>query len=418
MRQSRARSLPVLILCGLLFAPSIAVGQETVRRVSMAEALEAFAGNSLALKIARSETAGLTGVARQSRAYFNPALSFERDDLSHNDEKAWEETFQLQQQLEWPGRTTARGRAATHTIRAGAARLRADSIELAFEVREAYVRTWFAEEAESIVRRSAAVIQSLAEDAEVRLEQGDISALEARRLRLARVEAEQELEEAVLRSRAARQKLAVLIEPGTGTEEIGPSEGRDGVPPMISRGTAIAAVDGRPDVEAAASELDVALAGVDLARSYWVPAPSLGIGYRHHDDGFGGASLGLDLPLPLFDRGSATREGAAAFGSAAAYRLELRRKMARYDVLVASDRYASNRARLEAAAQGLRTDGEALLASATAAYSAQEMTLLELLDAAGAFQGAQLGALSLTTEAWVSYYDLIRATASIPEDER
>ncbi|MDE2864753.1 MAG: TolC family protein [Gemmatimonadota bacterium] len=418
MRQTRVRSLPVLVFSGVLFAPSIAVGQETVRRVSLAEALEAFAGNSLALKIARSETAGLAGMAQQSRAYFNPALSFERDDLSHNDEKAWEETFQLQQQLEWPGRTTARSRAATHTIRAAAARFRADSIELAFEVREAYVRTWFAEEAESIVRRSAAVIQSVAEDAEVRLEQGDISALEARRLRLARVEAELELEEAVLRSRAARRNLAVLIEPGTGIDEIGPSEGRDGVPPMISRGTAIAAVDARPDVEAAASDLDAALAGVDMARSYWVPAPSLGIGYRHHDDGFGGASLGLDFPLPLFDRGSATREGAAAFSAAAAYGLELRRQMARYDVLVASDRYASNRARLEAAAQGLQTDGEALLASATAAYSAQEMTLLELLDAAGAFQEAQLGALSLTTEAWVSYYDLLRATASVPEDER
>lgn len=418
MRQSRARSLPVLIPCIVLIAPSAAVGQEAVRRVSLAEALEAFAGNSLALKIARSETAGLTAAARQSRAYFNPELSFERDDLSHNEETAWEETFQLQQQVEWPGRTNARGRIATHTIRAGAARFRADSIALAFEVREAYVRAWFAEEAESIVLQTASVIRSLAEDAEVRLEAGDISALEARRLRLARVEAEQELEEAVLRSRAARRKLAVLIEPGTGTEEIGPSEGRDGMPPPVSREGSMAALDDRPDVEAAASELDAALADVDLARSYWVPVPNLGLGYRHHHDGFGGASLGLDLPLPVFDRGSATREGAAAFSSAAAYRLQLRRTMARYDVVVASDRYASNRARLEAAAQGLRTDGEALLASAAAAYAAQEMTLLELLDAAGAFQGAQLSALTLTTEAWVSYYDLLRATGSAPEDER
>ncbi len=418
MRQSRARSSPVLLACGVLLAPSGAVGQETVRRVSLAEALEAFAGNSLALKIARSEAAGLTGGARQSRAYFNPEFSFERDDLSHNEEKAWEESFRLLQQVEWPGRTTARARAATHTIRAGSARLRADSIELAFEVREAYVRAWFAEEAESIVRRTASVIQSVAEDAEVRLEAGDISAFEARRLRLARVEAEQELGEAVLRTRAARRNLAVLIEPGTGMQEIGPSEGLDGVPPTISREAAMAALDGRPDVEAAASDLDAARAGLDMARTYWVPVPSLGLGYRHHDDGFGGASIGVDVQLPLFDRGSGTREEAAAHSSAAAYRLELRREMARYDVLAASDRYSSNRARLEAAAQSLRTDGEALLTSATAAYAEQEMTLLELLDAAAAFQGAQLSALSLATEAWVSYYDLLRATGSAPEDER
>jgi hypothetical protein len=170
MRQSRAPSSPALVLCGVLLAPSAAVGQETVRRVSLAEAVEAFAGNSLELKIARSETAGLMGMVRQSRAYFNPEFSFERDDLSHNEEKAWEESFQLHQQVEWPGRTTARARAARHAIRAGAARFRADSVALAYEVREAYVRAWFAEEAESIVRRTVSVIQSVEEDAEVRLE--------------------------------------------------------------------------------------------------------------------------------------------------------------------------------------------------------------------------------------------------------
>ena len=418
MQQSRAPSSPALVLCGVLLAPSAAVGQETVRRVSLAEALEAFAGNSLELKIARSETAGLMGMARQSRAYFNPEFSFARDDLSHNEEKAWEESFVVQQQVEWPGRTTARARAARHTIRAGAARFRADSVALAFEVREAYVRAWFAEEAESIVRRTASVIQSVVEDAEVRLEAGDISAFEARRLRLARAEAEQELAEAVLRTRAARRNLGVLIAPGTETQEVGPSEGPDGVPPVIGREAAMAALDGRPDVAAAASELDAARAGVDMAGTYWVPAPNLGLGYRHHNDGFGGASIGLDLALPLFDRGSGTREEAAAHSSAAAYRLELRRQLARNDVLAASDRYASSRARLEAAAQGLRADGEALLASATAAYAEHEMTLLELLDAAGAFQGAQLSALSLETEAWISYYDLLRATGSAPEDER
>ncbi len=418
MRQSRATSSPALALCGALLAPSAAPGQETVRRVSLAEALEAFAGNSLELKIARSETAGSMGMARQSRAYFNPEFSFERDDLSHNDEKVWEESFLLQQQVEWPGRTTARARAAGHAIRAGAARFRADSIALAFEVRESYVRAWFAEEAESIVRRTASVIQSVVEDAEVRLEAGDISAFEARRLRLARAEADQELAEAVLRTRGARRNLGLLIAPGTATQEVGPSEGPDGVPPMIGREAAMAALDGRPDVEAAASELDAARAGVDVAATYWVPVPNLGLGYRHYDDGFGGASLGLDLALPVFDRGAGTREEAAAHSSAAAYRLELRRQLARNDVLAASDRYASSRARLEAAAQGLRADGEALLASATAAYAEHEMTLLELLDAASAFQGAQLSALSLETEAWVSYYDLLRATGSAPEDER
>ena len=113
--------------------------------MSLAEALEAFAENSLALKIARAEAAGLVGAARQSRAYYNPGFLFERDDLGYDSESVWEQTFILLQQVEWPARTAARARAAAHAIGAGAARFRADSVELAFEVRDAYVKAWLAE---------------------------------------------------------------------------------------------------------------------------------------------------------------------------------------------------------------------------------------------------------------------------------
>lgn len=417
---SRAQPFPVLVACALLLSlsPPPAAGQDAVRRVSLAEALESFATNSLALKIARSEVAEVTGAARQSRAYFNPELSAGRDDLGHEGDKIWEETFLLTQQVEWPTRTVARARAARHTIGAGTARLRADSISLAFEVREAYVQAWFAEETESLVQRAASVIRSVADDAEIRLAAGDISAYEARRLRLERVQIELELQEAGLAARDARRRLAVLIAPGTGAEEVGPSEGLVGVPPPIARRAVMAALPGRPDVEAAARELDAARAGVDVARSYWIPEPTLGIGYRHHNDGFGGASIALDLPVPLFDRGAGVRQEAAARSSAAGYRLNLRRHMAELDLRLASDRYASSRSRLEAAAPGLRADGEALLASATAAYGQHEMTLVELLDAASAFQSAHLSALALASDAWVSYYDLLRAMGSSPEDER
>ena len=418
MRTSGTRMLLILVLCSLFLVPPAVLGQDMVRRVSLVDALELFAENSLALKIARSETAQLAGAARQSRAYFNPGFSFGRDDLGHESEKYREEIFLLSQQMEWPARTAARGRAATHTIGAGAARFRADSIGLAFAVREAYVQAWMTEEAELIVRQTASVIQAVAEDAEIRMEAGDISAYEARRLRIERVLAEQELAEAALQTRDTRRMLAALIAPGTGTEEIGPAEGLDGVPPVMTREAALSTLPGRPDLEAAAKELDAARAGVEIAATNWVPDPTLGVGYRHHLDGFAGASIAVDVPLPFFDRGTGIREEAAAQSSAAAYRLDLRRRLAQYDLLAASDRYASGRARLEAAAADLLADGEALLSSATAAYSESEMTLVALLDAASTFQDAKLGALSLRAEAWVAYYDLLRAMGSAPEDER
>lgn len=418
LRPTRTSAIPVL--CGLLLTPPVltppaAFGQESVRRLSLDEALEAFAENSLALKIARSENAALAGAARQSRAYFNPAFSFGHDDLGRDSDRFREETYHLLQQLEWPARTAARGRAAAYAIDAGAARLRADSVELAFEVREAYALAWLAEEAESIMRRAASVIRSAAENAEIRFEAGDLSAYDALRLRIERDQADLEVEEAARRARDARRTLAALIAAGTGTEEIGPSEALEGVPPSITREAAAAAIEQRPDVEAAASELDAARAGVEMAETYWVPDPTLGLGYRRQTDGFGGASIAVDLPLPLLDRGAGTRAEAAARGSAAAYRLDLTRRMAEYDLRSAADRHASSRARLVASAENLIADGRELLTIARAAYADGEMTLLDLLDAAGTFRSAELSVLSLTSEAWIAYYDLLRATGGAPD---
>ena len=404
-------------LATLLLLPHTALCQDAVRRVSLAEALDAFAENSLALGIARSEAAEIAGVARRSRAYFNPTFSISRDDLNHDLEQHWEEVLFFSQPLEWPGRTVARHRAARHMIGAGAARLRGDSIQLAFEVREAYALAWFAEAVQLTARQASSVIREVTEDAEIRLEAGDISGFEARRLRVARVQAEQDVAEAEVQVRSARRYLAALIFPGTGIEEIGPSAGLEGVPPPVAREEALAALPERPDMEAATRDLDAAQAEFAAANSAWVPTPTIGFGYRHQEDGFHGLSLGLDLPLPLFDRGGGAREEADARSSAAAHRLGLRRQLAENDLLATWDRYASSRARLETAADGLSADGEALLESATAAYVENEMSLLQLLDAASVFRNARLSALSMRSAAWIDYYDLLRAMGRAPEEE-
>ena len=393
----------------LLLLPHAAFGQEGVRRVSLAVALEAFAENSLALRLARSEAAGIAGAARQSRAWFNPSLSVRRDALDRGADEYREDNLVLSQPLEWPGRTAARYRAAAHAIGASAARFRADSIQLAFEVREGWALAWFAEAAELTVRRAASVIREVAEDAEIRLEEGDISAYEARRLRLERVQAEQDVAEAELRARDARRRLAALILPGTDNAEIGPSAGLE---------DALGALPERPDLEAALRDLDAAQSELSVANSRWIPNPTVGIGYRSQLDGFEGVSLGVDLPLPFFDRGGGAREEADARSAAAAHRLNLRRRLAENDLITTSDRYASSRGRLAAAADGLLADAEALLASATAAYRENEMSLLELLDAANAFRNARLSALSMRSAAWIDYYDLLRAMGRAPEGER
>ena len=412
------RGAAILVLGSVLAAPGGALCQSEVRRVTLDEALAAFAQNSLALRIARSEADETTGIARQYQSYANPAFSLVREDLGHAGEAYWETTAGVSQRVEWPGRTTARGRVAALTIEAAGARFRADSLRLAFAVREAYVRAWLAEETEQTEVRVAAVIRVVAEAAQARLAEGDISAYEARRLRLERVRARQEVAEAGLEARAARRTLAALVAPEDAVREVGPSEGMAGLPPVVTTEVALEALSQRPDLEAAARDLDVARALSEVAATGWVPDPTLGFGYKDQADGFSGAALSVSLPLPVFNQGAGTRRGAAARASAATSRLDLRRKHAEIDLVSASDRYNSARARLLAAGDDLLADGDALLAAARAAYAEGEMTLVELLDAASAFRDARVTALSLRNATWVAYYNLLRAMGRTPGESR
>ena len=411
--------IAVILVLGAVAVPGPQVlAQDGVPRVTLAEALAAFAEHSLALGIARSQADEAAGMARAYRRYANPAFTLVREDLGSGEQQYWETTAGVAQQLEWPGRTRARGRVATHMRAAALARSRADSIRLAHEVREAYVRAWLAEETGATAQEAAAVIRTVAEAAERRLEEGDISAYEVRRLRLARVRAEQEVADAALEARAARRRLAVLMGSRAGTEEVGPGEGIMGVPPAVGPVAALEAVAGRSDVEAAARELDAARARVAVAATGWVPDPTLGLGYKDQADGFSGAAVTVNLPLPVFDQGGGARDGAVAREAAAAYRHDLARRLAEIDLRDALDRHTDARARLETAGDVLLADAEALLATARAAYAEGEMTLLELLDAAGAFRDARVSALSLRSAAWVAYYDLMRAMGRSPGEGR
>ena len=313
------------------------------------------------------------------------------------------------QRIEWPGRTTARGQAARHTISGAGARFRAASLQLVFTVREVYVGAWLAEEAERTIGQAAEMIYAVTRAAEQRFEAGDISGYETRRLRLGRIQAEKDEGDAQLRTRAARRLLSSLVFPEAALHELGPAEAIVGVPPAIVPETALDALSRRPDLEAASRELDAARAEHTVAMLGWVPDPTLSLAYKEHADGFRGASVGVDLPLPIFNQAGGARDEAAARESAATSSLGLVRRQAELDLVSASDRYSVARERLQATGDGIMAEAEALLAAARVAYDEGEMTLVEFLDAADAFRDARLSALILRAEAWIAYYNLLRA---------
>ena len=407
-----------LVPCSAALVPGgAALAQTAVRRVTMAEAMQAFGSGSLALRIARAEGVEAAALARQYRSYANPAFSLVHESLGSSNDVYRETTAGVAQQLEWPRRTASRARVAAHTIDGATARFRADSVRLAFELRKAYVTAWLAEKTEETRREAADVMRVVAEGVERRLEMGDISRYEARRLRLEAARAEREVSEAALDARAARRLLAVLITPEDGVQEVGPAAEVGGMPPGIAAESALAALGGRPDLEAAEHDLDAAKARYRVAMDAWVPDPTLSLGYKNQRDGFSGAALSVDLPMPVFDRGAGTQQGAIARETASAHTLTLTRRLAEIDLLGASDRYATHRGHLEATGDELLSHADYVLSAARTAYSEGHIGQTELLDATATYRDTRIDALSLRAATWIAYYDLLRAMARAPDEE-
>lgn len=373
------------------------------------EAVELFRRHGPELRAARAEYRATAGRASQDAAYPNPAVSVLREDLGRGPDDYWENSFTLEQTLEWPGRTLARGRAADRTTAAARSAFRSDSLRLLLEVRRTYLETVRAERRVAVLEEVAAVFREAVEDGEARREEGDISGYELRRLKLERARLEQSLAAAVIERDAARRALAARILPGSDTVSLATRGFPEGHPPPVDRDAALAAALRRPGVAAVGHAAEAADAEASAARLGRVPDLRLTGGYKTQSDDFDGAVLGVSLSLPLFDRKGGAVRAAEARETAAISRLELRRRKARNEVLRALDRYRSVRRRSRVVAGELLAPSGELLRIARTAYAAGEMELVELLDGADAYLKARFMGLQLRADLWLAYRELTRA---------
>lgn len=401
----------VLALCvteGPIQAADL-IAQGPTRRVSLAQSIELFRENSLQLRLARANLKERLGIQRQNRAYFNPTVSFWREDLDADSDRYDETLLTADQRLEWPGRTSARGRAAGRFSEAAEQRFLADSLRLVFEVQRRFLEAALAEERVGVLRATAVHLREAIADGEARFEDGDISAYELGRLRLELARHEQRLASAELDVALSRRSFALSVLPDVEAAAIAPDGLPSAGPPSTRSLATESVVEGRPDVISASLSVAAEDASASAAGQGWIPDLTLSGGYKDQSDGFSGLVLGAALDLPLFDRRGGEAGAAAARRSAAVVRLALTRREAENDLRSAVERYASVADRMDRVAGVLLGDAEELLTAATVGYAEGEMALLELLDAMDAYGDARLIALELRAEGWIAYYDLARA---------
>jgi cobalt-zinc-cadmium efflux system outer membrane protein len=404
----------IIALCILRwgeFSPVIA--QEPARRVSLAQAVALSRENSLGLRLARAELEERLGSARQSRAYFNPTVTVWHEALDgalDGEARDYEETLlSLDQTVEWPGRTAARLRGAARRIDSAWERFYADSLSLVFEVHRTFFEAALAEDEATILAETTGLLREAIADAETRFQEGDLSGYHLQRLRLELARYEGALASAELNLHAARRTLTRLLQPEVDGEIFAPDSLPRSLPPLVSEVEALSAVGVRPDIATAALDVEVERAAAQAASMRWIPDLTLSGGYKDQSDGLSGPVVGASLNLPLLDRGRGTARAARARHAASETRLALTRRVAELDLTSRHARYASALDRSDRVGAALLGDAYLLLSAARVSYAEGEMTLLELLDAVDADRDARLIASRLRAEAWIAYFDLVRA---------
>lgn len=403
----------ILIAASLLLGvPPEAPAQEPVRRVTLDEALALFASNSLELRIARAGATEASLTARQAAAYPNPALTATHEALGSGAARYRESYLTVSQRLDWPWLASARRAAAGHRSGAAVARVAADSIRLAFDVRRAFGEAAAAEDLTTALAEATELVRRAERQASERAASGDISRYELRRLRVERLRYENELGQAASALGTARRRLGGMVLTG-GSGEVAPSAPLPGHPPRVSLEVAVErAVGLHPAVAEAAALAAAARNARQAAASDRLPAPTITGGYKGQSDGFSGLFLGAGVSLPLFDRRGAALAAAKAQAEGSATAAALATRLAENDVRRTHAAYGAALARAALQGDSAEAEADALLRIARLAYEEGEMSLIELLDAVDAYRTSRAAAVEAGVNLWTSFFDLERAVGS------
>lgn len=407
------RLLPFWVLLGsVCLMTSTATAQPLdVRRVTLEEALDLFAQNSLELLLARSRTTEMAALARQASAYPNPSAIVTHEPLWGEGESYSETYLNLSQRLEWPGLRKARVSAAKQLAEAAEANLQADSLRLAYEVAKVYTEAAAAEERTVVLDAVTNLFRRADQSSQAMLVEGEVSGFSLRRLRVERARYENRFALSELDAQNARRRLTILVLPDDDNVLVAPAEGMQNVPSRLTLEAVLERARAhRAELRSARAEVASAQAGLRMVRQERVPEPTVTAGYKRQSDGFSGVFLGLAAPLPVFDRNQGAIEAQEARLHAAETRLLLAERQIENDVRRAYEMYTSLVERSGLIAGELLGEADALLHAARVGYAEGEMSLIELLDAAEAYRDARISTIDLQANLQVAYYDLLRAS--------
>lgn len=386
-------ALPLLcLLCPVAFAAPLTLPQAETRLLQSNHEILA------ARRALESATAGIA-IAGQAP---NPTLSYSATDINRRtgigpgslNDKRMDQTVGIQQQIERGDRRELRRTGAEALERAATA----DYADVRRQQRLALHQAWFdwlaATDRARLLSETAALYRRGVEAANLRLKLGDMARVEASRLRVEALRADNDARTAAAELDKARTQLALLL------GETQPQDLEAVVEwPLAKMPADVPPLESRPDVLAALARIEASERNRTLARSLTTRDITVGAQVERYAP-TPGVTYGFSVSVPLFVRYGYEGEQARAeaeYGAA----LEGRERV----LQSAANDARRARADLAAAVERLqRIESEALPqarevgAASEFAYSKGALNLTDLLDARRTLRAVELEAVAARAE--------------------
>ena len=427
---ARRRRQRALLGAACLALSLLAVAPPAHAQLTLDAAIHAARRASPALRAATEGVNAARARERQAGALPNPTVAYGREQTTRAGQTNAQDIAQVEQPLELGGQRASRRAAAAARRAVAEARVESARAQLDLDVTRAFIVATTAERRATLADEARGTFAEAQRVSEERLRAGDVSGYAARRLRLevaryaatrASVELERRTSRIALASLmgltpAAGDSLALPSSPpALGTE---PPDGDS----VTSLDTLVARAErARPELRAAALEVDAALAEARLAARERIPRPTLSAGYKGERvadslsgslSGFRGIVAGLSIPLPLFDRRSGAIEAAEADARRQRAETDVVRRRIAAEVAEAAAALRAAEAQRSALAPHLGDDARVALRAVQASYAEGDITLVEWLDAMRAYQDAESAYVTLQGEVALRRAALARAVGA------
>ncbi len=378
-----------------------------------------------ALAASKNEIQALEGDKIAASKRLNPAVSLQAEDfrLSTNPGpffRTQEITLRFDYEIERGGRRQLRSEAAQQALESQR-RVYQDRVrQLILEVKRAFSRAVLAKSNLEASRSLLSETDRMISLNRVRLEQGEISALEMNRIEVERLKFQDDVFQAELMLRNVKSTLLALVNAPdlsrdvdvTGTLEASPPASEPGLPPKAPLPELLRmAFERRPDMASRLEEKRRADTETRLQRAIRAPNITVGGGYKRNviDNSI---VFGVTIPLKIFNRNEGEITRADAEQMRAANLVTAVRKEIELEVQQAYNAAEMNRQRVEYI--GTQYTKKAAEASrvALASYNLGGTTLLDYLDAQRSYRDTVRVYNQALFDERISLYELANAIGS------